>query len=298
MKSQYALDLNEAIFVDNFAGGGGASTGFFMATGRHVDHAINHDRFALGMHCINHPQTVHHCEDVYEIHPEQFGRPIGGAWFSPDCKHHSKAKGGKPRDKKIRSLAFVMLRYAKFAQRQLRESGQGMTMYMENVEEIAKWGPLLANGKPDRSQEGRTWKALIAALGDGISPDHPDIEEMLEALGDSVSREDLVQGFGFYGEAKERRAYVDGTPTIRKRLYFILRNDGKPIVWPEETHAAPPDAKANGLKKWRTIAECLDFSIPCPSIFLSQLEARKWRCRRPLKRNTLRRVPEAPTATS
>lgn len=290
IRDQFRLDLNDAIFVDNFAGGGGASTGFYMATGRHVDHAINHDSFALGMHRINHPQTVHHCEDVYDVYPEEFGRPIGGAWFSPDCKHHSKAKGGKPRDKKIRALAFVMLRYAKFGKRQLAETGQGMTMYMENVEEIAKWGPLLPNGKPDKRHEGRTWRGFLDALGAGIAPDHPDIAEMLECLGDSVTREELVEGFGFAIETKEIRSFVYGTPTIRKRLYKVSRNDGKRIVWPEVTHAAPQNFPGRRMKKWHTIAECLDFSLPCPSIFLTPEEARKWRCRRPLKRNTLRRV--------
>lgn len=283
MVSQFSLDLNKELIVDNFAGGGGASTGIFLATGRHVDHAINHDSAALGMHRINHPQTVHHCEDVFDVVPRIVcdGRPVALGWFSPDCKHFSKAKGGKPLSKKIRGLAFVMLRWAKYGVR---------CIYMENVEEIQTWGPLLPDGRPDKRYKGRTWLAFLDALGAGVAPNHPDLPEMLEVLGDSVTRDELVRGFGCVHEQKEIRACDLGAPTIRKRLYMIARKDGQPIVWPKSTHAPRKVAKKLGLKPHRAIAECIDWSLTCHSIFLSREEARQFRCKRPLATSTLRRI--------
>jgi len=283
IRPQLILDVHDEIFVDNFAGGGGASTGYEMATGRHVDHAINHDPIALGMHRINHPQTVHHPTDVFDVDPTQLAgrRRVGGAWFSPDCKHFSKAKGGKPLDKKIRALALVILRWAAIRTR---------VIYMENVEEIATWGPLLTNGKPDLKHKGRTWNAFLAALSTGLAPDHPDIPEILAVLGNGphpITKQDLVRGFGYHFEIQVRRAANVGTPTIRKRLYMIARCDGLPIVWPEPTHAQKPAGK---LKPWRAIAECIDWDLPCPSIFLRRDEARRMRCKRPLAPATLRRV--------
>ena len=282
------MDVNQEIFVDNFAGGGGASTGIERALGRHVDEAINHAWDALGMHRINHPQTVHHCEDVFEVNPAAIAgrRRVGGAWFSPDCKHFSKAKGGKPLSKKIRGLAFVILRWAKIRTR---------VIYMENVEEIQTLGPLLPNGKPDPEHKGRTWEAFCAAMGLGLDPEHPDIPEMLEVLGDSVTREELVRGFGYHGESRELRACDYGTPTIRKRLFRIWRCDGMPIVWPAATHVKPGEGRGSGvggknLKPWRTVSECIDWSIPCNSIFLNKQEAKAARCRRPLKPATERRI--------
>ncbi len=280
---QLILNLNRELFVDNFAGGGGASTGIEMALGRHVDHAVNHDEHALGMHRMNHPQTIHHCEDVFDVEPGTLanGRAIGGAWFSPDCKHFSKAKGGKPLSKKIRGLAFVMLRYAKYRSR---------VIYMENVEEIKTWGPLLPDGKPDPAHIGRTWSSFLSAIGTGVAEDSPDLDEMLDVLGHSVSRAELVRGFGYEVQTRELRACDYGAPTIRKRLFLIARCDGLPIVWPEPTHASPKDARKLRLKPWRTVAECIDWSVPVNSIFLSQTEARRFKCRRPLAKATLRRI--------
>lgn len=281
IRPQFSLDLNNELFVDNFAGGGGVSTGIERALGRHVDHAINHDSCALGMHRINHSQTIHHCEDVFEIDPRALaeGRPIGGAWFSPDCKHFSKAKGGKPLNKKIRGLVLVMLRYARYGAR---------VMFMENVEEIQTWGPLLKDGRPDPKHKGRTWKAFLACLGSGIAPDHPDLAEILEVLDGSVTREELTRGFGYQFEYREIRACDYGSPTIRKRLFMVARRDGRPIVWPEVTHAKAPAPR--GLKPWRTIAECIDWQLPCHSIFLTGAEAKVARCKRPLANATLKRI--------
>ena len=283
--------LDYELLVDNFAGGGGASTGIEWATGRPVDHAINHDLRALGMHRINHPQTVHHCEDVFDVDPECVceGRPVGWAHFSPDCKHFSKAKGGKPLDKRIRGLALVMFRWAKYGCR---------IMSMENVEEITTWGPLKRikkKGKwgmyPDPAHMGRTWLAFLDVLSTGLRADHPDIPAILSVVGPSVTREDLIRGFGYQYEARKIRACDYGSPTIRKRLYMIARRDGRPIIWPAETHASPR-GPLRGLRPYRIIADQLDWSLPCPSIFLTkrQAKARKIRCKRPLARATLRRV--------
>ncbi len=293
---QFRLDLFEELMGDNFAGGGGYSTGIEMATGRHVDHAINHSFDALGMHRINHPLTIHHQEDVFEVNPRKIaeGRRFGYVHFSPDCKHFSKAKGGKPLSKKIRGLAFVMLRWAQANVR---------VMSMENVEEIKTWGPLLHHpkhgaechcgapcGKADPAHKGRTWQAFLAALGGGVAADHPDLPEMLEVLGGSVTREELVRGFGYHCEVRELRACDYGAPTIRKRLFMLARCDGKPIVWPTATHAEPATAKKLGLKPWRAVAECIDWSLPCHSIFLTPAQARVVKCRRPLRSSTLRRI--------
>lgn len=288
---QLILDLHTELLIDNFAGGGGASTGIERALGRHVDHAINHDAAALGMHRINHAQTVHHCEDVFEVDPVTLtkGRPVGMAWFSPDCRHFSKAKGGKPVEKKIRGLCLVMLRYAKIRSR---------VMFMENVEEIQTWGPLVQmckNGElgwyPDPQHKGRTWRAFLDCLGSGIAADHPDLPEILEVLGGTVTAAECIRGFGYKCEHRELRACDYGAPTIRKRLFMIARRDGKPIVWPAPTHADPKKAAPGSkLKPWRTIAECIDWHLACPSIFLTGAAAKAARCKRPLAAPTLRRI--------
>jgi len=249
IRDQFVLDLNRELIVDNFAGGGGASCGIEDALGRHVDIAINHDAEAVAMHSINHPQTEHFCEDVWAVDPLEVtkGRPVGFAWFSPDCKHFSKAKGGKPREKKIRGLAWVMVKWAaKVGPR---------VMVLENVEEFKTWGPLLADGSPNPARKGWTFKSFVKRLKE----------------------------LGYTVEFKEMRACDYGAPTIRKRFFLIARKDGLPIVWPEPTHGAPNSAgvKSGKLKPWRTAAECIDWSLACPSIF-----ERK----RPLAEATNRRI--------
>jgi DNA (cytosine-5)-methyltransferase 1 len=293
MLKQFILDLNDELIVDNFAGGGGASTGIEEALGRHVDHAINHDKFALGIHRINHPQTIHHCEDVFDVDPETVceGRPVGLCHNSPDCKHFSKAKGGRPLDKRIRGLVLVMLKWAKYGAR---------VMTMENVEEIVSWGPLKKMRKngaigwyADPKNKGRTWDAFLSILSTGIDPDHPDLPEILEVLGGYVTKEDCVQGFGYAYEGRQIRACYLGTPTIRKRFYLIARCDGRPIIWPADSHApkeSPLVREVNRLEPYRTIAECIDWDRPCPSIFLNKRQARRWRCKRPLAKSSLRRI--------
>ncbi|MBA1163615.1 DNA cytosine methyltransferase [Bacillus licheniformis] len=229
------LNLFREIIVDNFAGGGGASTGIEMATGLSVDIAINHDPAAIAMHKVNHPDTEHYCESVWEVDPQEAtkGRPVALCWFSPDCKHFSKAKGGKPVEKKIRGLAWVAVRWA--------ATVRPRVIILENVEEFQTWGPLTKDGLPDPRKKGSTFRSFVRAL----------------------------QRQGYKVEWKELRACDYGAPTIRKRLFLIARRDGRPIVWPKPTHGDPKSAtvKKGMLKPWRTAAEIMDWSIETPSIF-------------------------------
>ncbi|HAV2295747.1 TPA: DNA cytosine methyltransferase [Citrobacter koseri] len=272
---------NSEIIVDNFAGGGGASTGIEMATGRSVDIAINHDPNAVAMHTTNHPNTLHYCESVYDVRPKvaTAGRPVALAWFSPDCRHFSKAKGAKPVEKAIRGLAWVVLRWGLDVKPRV--------MKLENVEEFKTWGPLLAGEmRPDPARAGETFEAFIGMLTTGIRADHPALAECCEFLGIPLDSEDaakLIKGLGYIVEYRELRACDYGAPTIRKRFFMVMRCDGKPIVWPEPTHGDPksPAVQAGKLAPWRTAAECIDWSIPAPSIF-----DRK----KPLAENTLKRI--------
>lgn len=252
--------LVKEIIVDNFAGGGGASTGIELATGRVVDIAINHDPAAILMHQTNHPSTTHYQVSVWDIDPCKVcgGRPVGLAWFSPDCKHFSKAKGGKPVDKNIRGLAWIALRWA--------GTVRPRVIILENVEEFVTWGPV-RRGKPVKSKAGRTFRQFVKQLRD----------------------------LGYKVEWRELVAADYGTPTIRKRFFMIARCDGRPIVWPEPTHA-PIESEAvrsGAMKPWRGAAEVIDWSLPCPSIFDSKEEI--WdkyhlKSQRPLRPNTLRRI--------
>lgn len=233
--NQFLLPVHHELVVDLFAGGGGASTGIEQAIGRHVDVAVNHDREAISLHTANHPQTRHFCSDVFEVDPLTVtdGQPVGLLWASPDCKHFSKAKGGKPVSKKIRSLAWVVIKWAKAVAPRV--------ICLENVEEFQTWGPLAADGRPCPQRKGKTFALWVAQL----------------------------RNLGYAVEWRELRACDYGAPTIRKRLFLVARRDGQPITWPSPTHAQP-DAKGKvppGIKPWRTAADCIDWSIPAPSIF-------------------------------
>lgn len=276
--------MNTEIIVDNFAGGGGASTGIEMAIGRSVNIAINHDQNAIAMHETNHPDTLHYCESVFDIDPvaATCGHPVALAWFSPDCRHFSKAKGSAPVKKEIRGLAWLVIRWALKKRPRL--------MPLENVEEFKTWGPLVTdeegNDYPCPERAGETFAAFVSMLTTGISEDHPALAECCEVLGIDAGSDDhkkLVAGLGYDVEHRELRACDYGAPTIRKRFFMLMRCDGKPIVWPEPTHGDPKslEVQSGKLKAWRTAAECIDWSIPCPSIF-----ERK----RPLAENTLRRI--------
>jgi DNA (cytosine-5)-methyltransferase 1 len=229
------LDLFREIIVDNFAGGGGASTGIEMATGLSVDIAINHDPAAIAMHKANHPDTEHYCESVWDVDPVSAvkGRRVGLAWFSPDCKHFSKAKGGKPVDRNIRGLAWIAVKWA--------IAVKPRVIMLENVEEFKTWGPLMENGYPDPEKQGKTFHSFVKAL---------------EALGYKV-------------EFKELRACDFGAPTIRKRFFMIARCDGRKIEWPKPTHGDPYslEVQAGRLKPWRAASEIIDWNIGTPSIF-------------------------------
>lgn len=232
---QFVLSLHSELVIDLFAGGGGTSTGIEQAIGRHVDIAINHDPEAVSLHEVNHPQTRHFVSDVFEVDPLVVtdGQPVGLLWASPDCKHFSKAKGGKPVSKKIRSLAWVVVKWAKAVRPRM--------IFLENVEEFQTWGPLNSDDVPCPLRKGDTFRRW---------------KRSLELLGYTV-------------EHRELRACDYGAPTIRKRLFLVARCDGAPIVWPEASHGAPGaiQMKAKKLKPWRTAAECIDWSIPAPSIF-------------------------------
>ena len=274
----YRDNLFRELIVDNFAGGGGASVGIELALGAPVDIAVNHDESAIAMHSVNHPYTEHFREDVFAIDPEKVtgGRPVGIGWFSPDCKHFSRAKGGKPVSRNIRGLSWVILKWA------MSKQSSPRVIFMENVPEIQTWGPLKEiNGelKPDPAHAGETFNGFIAMLTTGIDKAHPAFAEACEFLKLDINSEPadkLARGLGYDVEYKELKACDYGAPTIRKRFYLIARRDGKPIVWPQPTYG-----KGKGLKPYRTAAECIDWSIPCPSIF-----GRK----KPLAVNTLRRI--------
>ena len=246
LKPQFLLPLADELVVDLFAGGGGASTGIEAAIGRHVDIAVNHDSAAVSLHQANHPQTRHFVSDVFEVDPLAVtdGQPVGLLWASPDCKHFSKAKGGKPVSKRVRGLANVVVEWAKAVRPRV--------ICPENVEEFQTWGPLLKNDRPCPRRKGRTFQWWVGQL----------------------------RSLGYAVEWRELRACDYGAPTIRKRLFLVARCDGMPIAWPEATHTAKP-TKGSALKPWRTAAECIDWSLTCPSIFERH---------RPLADATLRRI--------
>ncbi len=234
------ISLFDELIVDNFAGGGGASTGIELATGRPVDIAINHDPDAILMHRTNHPYTRHYCESVWDVNPAEVcgGRPVALMWLSPDCKHFSRAKGGKPVSKNVRGLAWIALRWAALVKPRV--------IILENVPEFVTWGRLGADNRPDPKHSGETFKSFVRAL----------------------------KRYGYEVKWKELKACDYGAPTIRKRFFLIARCDGQPIVFPEPTHG-------EGKLPYRTTAECIDFSIPCKSIFERE---------KPLAENTLRRI--------
>lgn len=252
---QLLLPVHHELVVDLFAGGGGASTGIEQAIGRAVDIAVNHDPEAIALHEVNHPQTQHLVSDVFEINPLMAtrGRPVGLLWASPDCKHFSKAKGGKPVSKRIRGLAWVVVKWAKAVRPRV--------IILENVEEFQTWGPLTDDGMPCPERKGQTfqlWKEQLRLLG-------------------------------YHIEYKELRASDYGTPTIRKRFFMVARCDGLPIVWPEQTHYQKPE---KNQKAWVPASSIIDWSIPCPSIFERKRLLADATCRR-IAKGIMRYVVES-----
>lgn len=255
--------------IDSFAGGGGASTGIEQALGRSPDYAINHNAAALALHAVNHPRTVHLSENVYKIDPLDHlrGKHIGLAWFSPDCKHFSKAKGGKPVERNIRDLCWIIPGWIERIQ---KSGGKVDVVMMENVEEFKDYGPLIETPRglmPDPDKKGqdyRRWCRSIRKLGGKM-------------------------------ESRELRGYEFGAATIRKRLFIVIRFDGQPIVWPTPTHGRPddPDVIAGRKLPWRIVGDCIDYSLPCPSIFDSAAEIKEKHglvAKRPLAYNSMARV--------
>ena len=247
-------------FVDSFAGGGGASTGIEMATGHPVDIAINHNEAAIMMHRRNHPFTEHYIEDIWAVDPKAAvrGRHVKLAWFSPDCKHFSRAKGAALVDKKIRGLAWVVLKWAAAVRPDV--------IMLENVPEFTTWGPV-RKGKAVKKKAGQTYRKWLRQLYE----------------------------LGYVIETRRLCAADYGAPTIRTRFHLIARCDGKPIVFPERTHAPRDhvDVKRGKLKPWRAASDVIDFSLPCPSIFATKKEIKDQygvNAMRPLKENTLRRI--------
>ncbi len=263
------------IVVDNFAGGGGASTGIELGLNRHVDIAINHDQDAIDMHKMNHPETKHYCESVWDVCPVEAcnDRPVGLAWFSPDCKHFSKAKGSIPVDKNIRGLAWIAVRWASVVPVRM--------IMLENVEEFLTWGPLIEVEKdvfkPDPNRKGEIFEGFILALTSGLPREHPAFSDACDALqiwGNHKLQNKIITGLGYNVEWKILKACDYGTPTIRKRLFLVARNDNQPIEWPKATHG-------KGLLPFKTAADIIDWSVPVRSIFNRK---------RPLAEKTMARI--------
>lgn len=253
--------INGELIVDNFAGGGGASTGIELATGVSVDIAINHDPEAIRMHKTNHPDTEHYCESVWDVDPVKAckGHPVALAWFSPDCKHFSKAKGGKPKDKNIRGLAWVALRWA--------GKVRPRVIMLENVEEFKTWGPLNRGHRPIKAKQGVTFQKFV----------------------------DQLQELGYQVEYRELVAADYGAPTMRRRFFLIARCGGKPIIWPEPTHgpADSPEVVAGLREPYIGAYTQIDFSLPCPSIFETAEEIKEKygiKAVRPLAEKTMQRI--------
>lgn len=260
--------MGKALIIDSFAGGGGASTGIEIALGRSPDYALNHDAVALGVHAANHPRTKHLVSNIWQAEPRHIcmGRPVGLLWASPDCKHFSKAKGGKPVEKSIRGLARAILMWALTVHPRI--------IILENVEEFQGWGPLLADNTPCPDRKGEDFDKFI-----------DDLRAPNKAKGKPRYRV----------EWKQLRGCDYGSPTIRNRLFIIARCDGKPIVWPKPTHGKPDSQEVldGKLKPWPVAADCIDWSRPCPSIFATSkqiMEQYGIRAIRPLAAATMARI--------
>lgn len=266
------------LIIDSFAGGGGASTGIEMALGVSPDYAINHSAAALALHAANHPETTHLQTSIYAVDPRDIvkkGQRVGLAWFSPDCKHFSKARGGTPVNKNIRDLAWVVVHWAEMVRPEV--------IALENVEEFQTWAPL----RQMRDLQGRL---RFDAFGRPMM--EPDPDRKGETFRRWVKR---LRRLGYKVEWRELRACDYGAATIRKRLFLIARYDGRPIVWPDPTHGDPGSeaVKSGKLEPWRTAAACIDWSIPCPSIFDTAVQIREklgLKAKRPLAANTEARI--------
>jgi DNA (cytosine-5)-methyltransferase 1 len=290
------LNLESAINVDLFAGGGGASTGIERGLGRAVHIAINHNPKALSMHQANHPEALHLQEDIWAVDPVAVldGRSIGWLHASPDCTHHSQAAGGQPRKQEIRSLAWVITKWLAL--------GNPAVLSMENVKQMRTWGPLIA--KRDKTT-GRVIKLVEVQHGKKTK-----VEQHIAEPGERVPRQQQylvpdpkragqtwrrflasIERMGYVVDHTVKNAADYGAATSRQRLYLVARRDGEPVCWPAPTHCKAP-APGSHLKPYRVTADHIDWSIPCPSIFLTKEEARAQglNVKRPLADATLERV--------
>ena len=270
--AQHQLMIDDELVIDLFAGGGGASSGIEAAIGRPVDIAVNHNQEAIAMHEANHPQTTHYCESVWDVCPRTVtaGRPVALLHASPDCTHFSQAKGGQPRDRAIRSLSWVVHRWA--------GAVRPKVITLENVEQILTWSPLVAKRCPST---GRVLKSCgsVAEPGERVPVDQQFLVPCRKRRGRNWGH--FVEGLRRMGYVVQWRKIVAadfGAPTTRERLFMVARCDGLPIVWPEPTHHRKP---TRGQRKWRSAASIMDWSIPCPSIFTRS---------KPLADATLRRI--------
>lgn len=293
--------VNGELIVDNFAGGGGTSTGIELATGYSVDIAINHDPEAIRMHKTNHPNTKHYCESVWDVDPIKVCKrnPVGLAWFSPDCKHFSKAKGNKPVEKNIRGLAWIVLKWAALVHPRV--------IMLENVEEFQTWGPcipkrdkktgrVLVDITKDKNWSIGQHKTRIAAPGEVV----PECMQMFtpdpKRKGQTYQKwRKQLESLGYQIDSRELIAADYGTPTMRKRFFMIARRDGKAIVWPKPTHgrADSEEVKSGLLKPYVGAYTQIDFSRPCPSIFDTKEEIKEKygiRAVRPLAEKTMKRI--------
>ena len=278
------------IVVDSFAGGGGASLGIALAVGRAPDVAINHDAAAIAMHAANHPATDHYTEDVFAAAPRKVtgGRPVGLLWASPDCRHHSRAKGSKPVEKRIRGLAWAVVKWAVEAAPRVA--------ILENVREFEDWGPVVPRwvcrgcgwkGTEGQAKLARRRKRACPRCESTALAETADLIPCPDRKGLTFKKfVGRLKNLGYHVEWRVLNAADYGAPTHRRRLFLVARNDGRPVVWPAPTHGDPKKVAGATLfdaplKPWRTAAECIDWSIPCPSIF-----DRK----KPLVEKTLRRI--------
>ena len=296
-KTNYLAQMSmvEEIAVVNFAGGGGSCDGIERYTELIVSDAVNHDPAAILMHKTNHPYTIHHQEDVFAIDPVKVcqGRPVALAWFSPDCTHFSRAKGGTPVKKEIRGLSWVIVRWAMTVRPRI--------IMMENVKEIRTWGPLIErNGAmyPDPAHKGETFEGFVRIMTSGIEADHPALLECCEFLHIDPGAQEadlLIHGLGYEMDWKELCAADFGVPTTRERFFGVFRNDRRPICWPEATHAkrGSPEVLCGKKKPWVGANTIIDWSLPAPSIFSTKKEIKALyhlNAVRPLAENTMRRI--------
>lgn len=267
--------LPSEIVVDNFAGGGGASTGIKAGLGRDVDIAINHNEKALAIHRVNHPNTLHLCESVWSVNPIEVtkNQPVGLVWLSPDCTHFSRAKGGKPISKKIRGLAWVGLRWALKCKPRV--------LILENVEEFMQWGPLLETTKgkflPCQERKGEIFKGFILALSTGLPAGslafkdmHAELFKYNYDINEKLAMyKQIKRGLGYQVETNLMRGCDYGAPTTRKRFFMVARRDGIPIAWPKKTHghASSLGVKKKKLKPYLKASDCIDWNIEAASVF-------------------------------